>query len=126
VPRAEGQFVCIMEGDQQRVKEIAACIQSAGIDCKVLNAGRGSSCSSGVFGIFVQQSLAREAAMTVDKVKGKLYPGLFEAEERLSAGLCPACGADISNSPSSDECPDCGLNLSGRGPGGCGDGCGPC
>lgn len=116
-----GELVCIEEGDYDRVTELARGLNRSGVECKVLNIARGggSSCSGGGFGIFVQQSIAREAVKTVEDLWQKLHPELRQTEERLDAGLCPACGSGLNGSM--NECPDCGLYL-----GGGGDNCGGC
>lgn len=125
VPRGEGALVCVDEGDYDRVNEFARELKKAGIEYQVLNIGKGKSCSSsGGFGLFVHQSIAREVVGMLEDLMLRLYPELLEAEARLGQGLCPACGAPANGAA---ECPDCGLNLGGgHGADGCGGGCGPC
>lgn len=123
LPKAEGELVCIEEGPYDRVSEISRELKKEGIEAQVLNAGAGKSCSSSSFGLFVPMSIARETVRTIEEIYNRLYPELRQAEQRLQAGQCPACGAGLS--ASSDECPDCGLYLGGgAGPDDCG-GCGP-
>ncbi|MBI5587184.1 MAG: hypothetical protein HY889_02320 [Deltaproteobacteria bacterium] len=125
LPRAEGALVCIDEGTYERATELAMELKRAGVECEVLNISKGKSCSSGaVFGLFVHQSVARQVVGMIDGIMKKFYPELLEADARLEAGLCPACGAAANGAP---ECPDCGLNLGGgHGANGCGGDCGPC
>ncbi len=123
--KAEGALVCIEEGDYDRITGLARALGSLGIEAQVLMPP-GGGCGGG-FGIFVQQSIAREAARKVEELWHRLYPEIKDAEARLDSGLCPACGSKFS--PSDAECPDCGLFLggggdcsgghSGCGPGGC-------
>jgi hypothetical protein len=113
-PKAEGDLVPIMQGDLQKMKEIAYGLKSKEIECQVLNAGGvGSSCcsSDGGYAVFVHQSIAREAARAADEVYRKLHPEIDEMDERYRQGQCPACGADARNAPG--VCQDCGLNLGG-------------
>ncbi len=112
-PRGEGDLVPIMQGELQRMKEIAHGLKAKEIECQVLNAGGGgSSCSSGSgYAVFVHQATVREAVKAADEVYRKLHPELDEMDERYRQGQCPACGADARNAPG--VCPDCGLNLGG-------------
>lgn len=126
MPRAEGDLVCVDEGTYERATELARELKKQGVECEVLNMGKGKSCSSnGEFGLFVPQSIARQTVGMIEELMLKLYPELIEVDARLEAGLCPACGAPSNGEA---ECPDCGLNLGGGGHdhGGCGGDCGPC
>lgn len=120
---AEGRLECIAEGPYERVYDFAHVLESSGIDAKVLNRGKGSSCASNAgFGLFVHESLKRASVEIIEQYCEMQSPELREAEERLAAGLCPACGADIKGADGA--CPDCGLSLGDAcGDGGCG-GCG--
>lgn len=111
--KAEGDLVPIMQGELQKMKEIAYGLKAMKIECQILNAGGvGSSCSSGGgYAIFVHQTIARDAAKAADEVYRNLHPELDELDERYRQGQCPACGADARNAPG--ICPDCGLNLGG-------------
>jgi len=123
-PRSgEGPLVCIEEGDYDKVTGLAHALDGLGFETQVLKAP-GGGCSGG-FGIFVAQSIAREAAGNIEALWHKLYPEIKEAEARMDSGLCPACGSKFSHSDV--ECPDCGLYLGGDGShGGCGpSSCGP-
>jgi len=125
LPKAEGELVCVDEGDYDRATELARELKKQGVPCEVLNMSKGKSCSSGGgFGLFVPMSIARQTVGMIEALMLRLHPELIEAEARLEAGLCPACGAPASGAA---ECSDCGLNLGGGGHdhGGCGD-CGPC
>jgi hypothetical protein len=123
MPAPQGELVCIEQGAYERILEFATLLESSGIGAKALNIRPGNSCSSeGGFGLFVQQSLAPASVKIIEDFCERVYPGMREAQERLAAGLCPACGADIKNAVS--ECPDCGLSLSNEcGDTGCGNGC---
>ena len=149
LPQAEGKgqgcnprqgcnpLVSIMSGPCDRLKEFSTELEFIGIENKVLNTGaRGATpvagafqagaCSAGEgYGLFVPESLAGVSLKAIEDFQKRIYPELRQAEDALLNGLCPACGADIKNSPG--ECPDCGLNLSGAGGDGCDDdGCGSC
>ncbi len=116
----EEELVCVEEGGLDMLAEALAALRKAGVKGSILKSGKTGSCSgSGGYGLFVGRSLAPHAVELIEENTERLYPGMREAGARLDAGLCPACGADISNGPA--ECPDCGLNLSNDG---CGDSCG--
>ncbi len=111
--KAQGELIPIMQGELQKMKEIAYGLKSREIECQVLNAGGvGSSCSpGGGYAVFVHMAIAREAVKAADEVYRKLHPELDDMDERYRQGQCPACGADARNAPG--VCPDCGLNLGG-------------
>ncbi len=114
----EEELVCVEEGNLDMLADSLAAIRKAGLEGSILKAGKAGSCSGGPgYGLFVGRSIAGFAVKIIEENTERLYPGMKEAEERMGAGLCPACGADVSNGQA--ECPDCGLNLSGGG-----DGCG--
>lgn len=123
LPTAQGELVCIEQGAYERVLEFATLLESSGIGAKTLNVRSTDSCSSeGSFGLFVHQSLAQASVKIIEDFCERVYPEMREAQDRLAAGLCPACGTDIKNAKS--ECPDCGLSLSDEcGDTGCGGGC---
>ncbi len=112
-PKAEGDLIPIMQGQLQKMKQVAYGLKSIDIECKVLNAGGvGKSCSSdGGYAVFVHKAMAREAVKAADEIYRKLHPELDEIDERYRQGQCPACGADARNAPG--VCQDCGLNLGG-------------
>lgn len=112
----DGGLVCVLEGQPDQVADLARALKAEGFDCKVFQPGAGKGCSTNS-GIFVEQSLAREAVSALEALQERLYPELREAAERLNQGLCPACGAALIGS--GDECPDCGLFL-GESGGDCG------
>lgn len=116
----EAGLVCVLEGPPDQVSDLARALNGEGYDCKVFAPGTGKGCSAN-YGIFVEQTIAREAVTALEALQDRLYPELKEAAERLSQGLCPACGAALMGS--GDECPDCGLFLGETGGGDCG-GCG--
>lgn len=126
-PKAEGALVCIEEGDHDRITGLAGMLGSLGIEAEVLKTP-GGGCKGG-YGVFVAESVARVAAGKIEELWHRLNPEIKEAQARMEAGLCPACGSAFS--PTDAECPDCGLYLGGEGghggdctPGGHG-GCGP-
>ncbi|MEK7773247.1 MAG: hypothetical protein AAB307_02780, partial [Deltaproteobacteria bacterium] len=124
LPELQGSSVCIEEGDIHRVNDLARGLKSAGIEYEIMKMGTGKACSSsGGFGIFVDSALARAAVQAIDEFLHSTYPELKDAQDRMDAGLCPACGADLRGS-TSGECPDCGLNLGDGSPGE--DTCGGC
>ena len=98
-------LVCIEDGSYERANELAWQLREKGFDATVLRAPA-ASCGGG-FGVFVEQSIARDAALYRDSLLKKANAGLEEAEAKLRQGICPACGAALMGS--SDECPDCGL-----------------
>lgn len=116
-------LVCIEDGSYERANELAWQLREKGFDATVLRAPA-ASCKGG-FGVFVDQSIARPAALYRDALVKKLNGGLEEAEAKLRAGICPACGAALMGS--SEECPDCGLFVGSTGDDCEGDGsCGGC
>ena len=122
----EDPLVCIEEGALDKAKGVHADLKSLGFDSKVLNVGGGVSCSSAVYGVFVNQSAAGPALKRLEELLHKRHPELKVMEEKISDGRCPACGSPLYYAVY--ECPECGLNLGGgghMGGGGCGD-CGPC
>ncbi|MBI5888920.1 MAG: hypothetical protein HZB82_09485 [Deltaproteobacteria bacterium] len=126
IPQGEGEFVAIMTGPCDRLRELSTELDFIGIENKVLNTGGASCAANEGYGLFVPASLANISLQAIEDFKIRIYPELRQAEERFLNGQCPACGADISSNPV--ECPDCGLNLSGGGGGGgCSDdSCGSC
>lgn len=116
-------LVCIEDGSYERANELAWQLREKGFDATVLRAPY-ASCGGG-FGVFVEQDIARDAARYRDELIKQATAGLDEAEAKLKAGLCPACGAALMGS--SEECPDCGLFVGAKedceGDGSCG-GCG--
>jgi predicted amidophosphoribosyltransferase len=110
--KAEGELVVIMQGSLERMKEIAYGLKGKDIQSKILNAGEGgASCGGGNYGLFVDQSIGREAVEAAGEIYSKLYPEIEELEESYRKGECPACGANVKNAPG--VCSDCGLNLGG-------------
>lgn len=118
----DGQLVSILQGPQDRIQEYSRVIAAQGMECHVLNPG-GSGCSP-AYGLFVNQHDAEDAVRAIEQYTLDMHPELLETDAKLRSGLCPACGASLSNWTTSGECPDCGLNLE-PGGGDCGTGCGP-
>lgn len=128
LPKAEGQLVQIIEdGSFERVKSLAAGLETFGIEAKALKLS-GNSCKTGAYGIFVPETQADPAMQSLQRIWKELYPESKESVaslEKMNDDLCPACGAVLT--AMTIECPDCGLNLGGGSSGGsdCGDkGCG--
>ncbi len=119
-------LACLEEGTLERITEIHASLTRHGIDSRVLKMpSPDKGCSdNGGYGVFIPRSFARMAVEAVRQEMLKLYPEVRQSEERLEAGLCPACGAELQGSPR--ECPDCGLSLTGEcgDDDSCGGGCG--
>lgn len=116
-------LVCIDEGSYEQANDLAWQLREKGLDVTVLRSPAGS-CGGG-FGVFVEQSIAKEAARQRDELLKKLNTGLDEAEAKLRKGICPACNALLMGS--SEECPDCGLFVGASGDDCGGDGsCGSC
>ena len=110
VRKAEGELVMVMQGSLDSMKEIAYGLKTREIKSTILNIGEtGKSCSGGDYGLFVHQSIAREAVEAAGKIHNKLYPEIAELEESYRKGEGPACGADVRNAPG--VCNDCGLHL---------------
>lgn len=117
-------LVCVEDGTYERANELAGQLREKGFDATVLRAPA-ASCGGG-FGVFVDQGIARDAALYRDALLKKANSGLEEAEAKLRMGICPACGAALMGS--SEECPDCGLFVGStdencEGDGSCGGGC---
>lgn len=116
-------LVCIEDSSYERANELAWALREKGFDATVLRAPA-ASCGGG-FGVFVEQSIAKDAALYRDSLLRKANAGLDEAEAKLRKGVCPACDAPLMGS--SEECPDCGLFIGAtedcEGDGSCG-GCG--
>lgn len=125
LPNPEGELVCVEEGNYQRIMELATALTNAGIEPSVFKFSAEKGCASkGDFGLFVHQNIAEETAKIIDEFWHKLYPELKEIEDRLSKGLCPACGAALMGS--TNVCPECGLNFEGMLDECDDDGCGSC
>lgn len=116
----DSPLVCIEEGDQTRLGELAGVLRGAGIETQILGTSQGKSCSGGI-GLFVPQDHAKLAVETIDSYWLNKHPELKEMEQMLNSGTCPACGAKLGTNTTvefSGTCPDCGLNLGGGGGGG--------
>lgn len=121
----DSPLVCIEEGTPERLNELSGALLAAGIEGQILRADAGGGCGGGGVGLYVPQSIAREAVNAIDDYWLKKHPELKEMEERMSQGICPACGAQLAMTTTAGsirECPDCGLNFE---PGHGGDDCGP-
>lgn len=106
----EEVLVCIEECRLDRAQELAGALEQIGFQSKVLKMDSTKACGQdAAYGVFVAEHSSDEALRKLDEHWGKLYPELKDAGQRTNAGQCPACGADVRDSP--DKCPDCGLNL---------------
>lgn len=107
---AGGELVCVMEGKLDRVTELARGLVKDGFDARPLRIPGSGGCSTDEgFGIFVDRSQAAVAVRRIEELWHSLYPEMRAAQERMDAGLCPACGARLSTD--NPACPDCGLFL---------------
>ncbi len=110
----DSPLVCIEEGSQERLNELSGALLAVGIEPKILRADAGGSCGGGGVGLYVPQSVARDATSALDDYWLNKHPELKEMEERMSQGICPACGAKLAISTTAGvvkNCHDCGLNF---------------
>ncbi|MBI5561479.1 MAG: hypothetical protein HY894_01300 [Deltaproteobacteria bacterium] len=124
LPEAEGELVCVMEGPLDKVTELSGRLKKSGFETEALKiAGAGGCSPDSGFGVFVAKNQAAAAVGKMEEFWHGLHPEMKAAQERMNAGLCPACGAALN--PANPECPDCGLFL---GDPSCGNvpGCGSC
>ncbi|MBI5887034.1 MAG: hypothetical protein HZB85_10725 [Deltaproteobacteria bacterium] len=111
LPDAAGELVCVVDGPRDRVLELSATLKKAGFAAqhlKVPDADGGCSTDKG-YGVFVPKTQAQAAVKKVEGMWHELHPEMVEAQDRMNAGLCPACGTALR--PDNPECPDCGLFL---------------
>jgi rRNA maturation protein Nop10 len=118
--------VCIAEGEIAKMHQIAEACEAVGIPYEIAKHEETDECASKGcgperYGVFVTEQVADGARRALDAYM-KQDSETSEARERMSKGLCPACGALTMSE--SEECPDCGLNLAGPAEGGPGGGCG--
>ncbi len=108
----DGSLVILESGALVDMKWLCGKLQKAGFRPQVLNLSDGCSggcCSSDGYGIFVEEAFAASAMSKLEEISLKASPELAGMNEQISAGKCPACGANISFSL--HTCPDCGLSL---------------
>src|SRR3972149_9411862 len=74
-------LVCIEDGTYERANELAWQLREKGFDATVLRAPA-ASCGGG-FGVFVEQSIARDAALCRDALLKRLHGGRGDAGEKL-------------------------------------------
>jgi len=108
----EGSLVLLESGALGDMKWLSGRLQKAGFGPQVLNLsdGGGGCCSSEGYGLFVEEPFAIEAMKKVEEISLKASPELADMNKQVSAGKCPACGANISFSL--HQCPDCGIPIS--------------
>jgi len=111
LPDAAGELVCVVDGPRDRVLELSAALKKAGFAAqhlKVPDANGGCSTDKG-YGVFVPKTQAQAALRRVHDMWQELHPEMIAAQDRMNAGLCPACGTALhADNPA---CPDCGLFL---------------
>ncbi len=105
----EGSLVLLDGGDLADMKWLCGRLQKAGFSPQVLNLSGGGCCSSEGYGLFVEEPFAITAMNKLEEIRLKASPELEEMNEQISAGKCPACGANISFSL--QTCPGCGLSI---------------
>ncbi|MFQ5427698.1 MAG: hypothetical protein ACE5EZ_01825 [Thermodesulfobacteriota bacterium] len=106
----EGSLVLLESGPPDGMKWLSGRLKKAGFSPQVLNlAGDGGCCSSDGFGVFVEEPFAIEAMRKVEDIRLNANPELEEMADQISAGNCPACGANTSFSLT--NCPSCGLAI---------------
>ncbi len=107
----EGSLVLLESGPPDGMKWLCSRLKNAGFKPQVLNlSGGGGCCSSEGYGLFVEEPFALDAFKKVEEIRLQAHPELEEMEGQISAGKCPACGADTSFSL--HKCPGCGLAIS--------------
>ncbi len=106
----EAALVLLESGTPDDMKWLAGRLKKYGFRPQVLNlAGGGGCCSSDGYGLFVEEPFAIDAVKRLEEIRLEASPELIEMTEQISAGKCPACGADISFAL--HTCPDCGLAI---------------
>jgi len=106
----KGSLVLLESGAPENMKWLCGGLKKAGFKPQVLNLSSGSGCCGGEgYGLFVEEPFAIGAVRKIEEILLKENPELLELEEQISAGKCPACGANTSFSL--HKCPDCGLSI---------------
>ncbi len=106
----EAALVLLEVGSADDMKWFQTMLKKKGFRPQVLNLSGGAGCcSSENFGIFVEEPFAVDALKRLDEIRLQASPELREMNEQISAGRCPACGANISCAIY--NCPDCGLPI---------------
>ncbi len=104
----EAALVLLESGTPEDMKWLSGRLKKHGFRPQVLNlSGGGGCCSSEGYGLFVEEPFAIEAVRKLEEIRLEASPELREMTERISAGRCPACGADIGFAL--HTCPGCGL-----------------
>jgi len=105
-----GSLVLLESGSPENMKWLCGGLKKAGFKPQVLNlAGGGGCCGSEGYGLFVEEPFAINALRRIEEILLKENPELLEMEGQISAGNCPACGANTSFAL--HKCPDCGLSI---------------
>jgi ribosomal protein L40E len=106
----EAALVLLESGTPGDMKWLGDRLKKYGFRPQVLNlAGGGGCCSSDGYGLFVEEPFAIDAMRKLEEIHLEASPELKEMGEQISAGRCPACGADIGFALHS--CPGCGLAI---------------
>lgn len=106
----EGSLVLLDSGSPDDMKWLSGRLKKAGFHPQVLNlSGGGGCCSSEGYGLFVEEPFALEAFKKVKEIRLNASPELEVMAEQISAGKCPACGADTGFAL--NKCPGCGLQI---------------
>ncbi len=106
----EATLVLLESGSPEDMKWFCGKLKKMGFRPQVLNlSGGGGCCSSEGYGLFVEEPFAIDAMRKLEEIRLKASPELEEMSDQISAGKCPACGANISFSL--HTCPDCGLSI---------------
>lgn len=105
----EGQVVLLESGAPDYMKWLCGKLKKIGFRPQVLNLSGGGCCSSDGYGLFVEEPFAVEAMAKLEGIHLQASPELEGMSDNISAGKCPACGADTSFAI--HKCPDCGLSM---------------
>ena len=116
--------VSIAEGEIEKMHQVAEACEAVGIPFEIAKHEETDDCASKGcgpqrYGVFVPEQVAEGAKQALGAYLQQ-DSETSEARERMSKGLCPACGALTMSE--SEECSDCGLNLVGPAEGGPGGG----
>ncbi len=123
-----GTLACVETGKLSYLSAIAPILTKADIAYEIVEAegaDAGSSCGKKTLGdlpseIVVELADEDAALRAIEEHMHTVFPDMKESKDLLGSGQCPAC---TSPTGGADECPDCGLNLSGMGSG---DDCSTC
>jgi len=101
--------VAVRKGDLRWIDELYRMLIGSGIPSQVYtDPGCGKGCH-GTYHLLVSRRDAEKAHHRVEEYFSEVHPEARESQELISQGKCPACGTEVS--PTTVECPDCGLTL---------------